>query len=39
MILLADSEGLDQTARMRRLILDFAARTYPKSRFRMARSK
>ena len=36
MILLADSEGPDQTARMRSLIWAFAVRKYPKSRFRMA---
>ena len=37
MILLADSEGSDQTARMRRLIWAFAVRIYPKTRFRMER--
>ena len=39
MILLADSEGPDQTARMRRLIRAFAARICPKNSFRMARPK
>ena len=39
MILLADSEGPDQTALMRSLILVFAARVCPKRRFRMARPK
>ena len=34
MILLADSEGPDQTARMNRLIWVFAVRIYPKTRFR-----
>ena len=34
MILLADSEGPDQTARMRRLIWAFAVRKCPKARFR-----
>ena len=37
MILLADSEGPDQTARMRRLIWAFAVRICPETRFRMAR--
>ena len=37
MILLADSEGPDQTARMRRLIWAFPVRLCPKARFRMAR--
>ena len=37
MILLADSEGPDQTARMRRLIWAFAVRLRPKTLFRMAR--
>ena len=36
MIVLADSEGPDQTARMRRLIWAFAVRICPKTRFRMA---
>ena len=36
MILLADYEGPDQTAQMRRLIWTFAVRIYPKTRFRMA---
>ena len=36
MILLEDSEGLDQTARMRRLVWAFAVRIYSKTRFRMA---
>ena len=36
-ILLADSEGLDQTARMRRLICAFAVRIRSKTRFRMVR--
>ena len=35
MNLFADSEGLDQTARMRRLIEDFTDRICPKTRFRM----
>ena len=35
MILLADSAGPDQTARMHRLIWVFAVRIYPKIRFRM----
>ena len=39
MILLSDSEGPDQTARMRRLIWAFAVRIYPKTRFRTARPK
>ena len=37
MILLADREGPDQSARMRKLIWDFAVRICPKTRFRMAR--
>ena len=37
MILLADSEGPDQTARMRSLIWAFAVRIYLKTRFRMTR--
>ena len=37
MIPLADSEGPDQTARMRRLISTFAVRICPKTRFRIAR--
>ena len=37
MILSADSESPDQTARMRRLIWAFAVRICPKTRFRMAR--
>ena len=37
MILLADSGGPDQTARMRRLIWAFAVRICTKARFRMAR--
>ena len=37
MILLVDSEGPDQTARMRRLILTFVVRICPKTCFRMAR--
>ena len=36
MILLAGSEGPDQTARMRSLIWALAVRIYPKTRFRMA---
>ena len=36
MILLADSEGPDQTARMRRLIWAFAVRICSKTHFRMA---
>ena len=36
MILFADSEGVDQTARMRSLIWAFAIRILPKTRFRMA---
>ena len=36
MSLLADSEGPDQTARMRRLIWAFAVRTCPKTCFRLA---
>ena len=38
MILLADNEGPDQTARMHRLIWAFAVRISPKTRFRMARN-
>ena len=38
MILLADSNGPDQTARMRRLIWAFALRIYPKTRVRMMRA-
>ena len=38
MILLADSEGPDQPARMRGLIWDFAVRICPKTRFSMALS-
>ena len=37
MILVADSEGHDQTARMRSLILAFAVRICPKTRLRKAR--
>ena len=37
MILFTDSEGPDQTARMRKLIWAFAARICPKTRFRLAR--
>ena len=37
MILLADSESPDQTARMRSLIRAFAVRLCPRARFRMAR--
>ena len=37
MILLADSEGLDQTARMRSLIWAFAVRICSNSRFRILR--
>ena len=37
MILLADSEGPDQTARMRRLIWAFAVCICPKTGFHMAR--
>ena len=37
MILAADSEGPDQTARMRSLIWAFALRICPKTRFRVAR--
>ena len=37
MVLLADSEGPDQTARMRRLISAFDVRICPKARFRMPR--
>ena len=36
MILLTDSEGPDQTARMRSLIWAFAVRICPKTRFRMS---
>ena len=36
MILFADSERPDQTARIRRLISAFALRVCPKTRFRMA---
>ena len=39
MILLEDSEGPDQTARMRSLIWAFAGRVCPKIRFRLARHK
>ena len=38
MILLADCEGPDQSARMRRLIWAFAIRIFPKTRFRMVRA-
>ena len=37
MIILTDSKGPDQTARMRRLIWAFTVRICPKTRFRMAR--
>ena len=37
MILLADREDPDQTVWVRRLILAFDVRIYPKTRFRMAR--
>ena len=37
MILLVDSEGPDQTARMRMLIWDVAVLIRPETRFRMAR--
>ena len=37
MILLADSEGPDQTAQMRKLIWAFSVRLYPKTRLSMAR--
>ena len=37
MILLAASKGLDQTARMRKLIWSFAVRICQKKRFRMTR--
>ena len=37
LILLADNEGPDQTARMRRLILAFTARIRPEACFRMVR--
>ena len=37
MIVLADREGHDQTARMRRLIWAFAVRIWPKAGFRMLR--
>ena len=36
MILLADIEGPEQTARMRSLFWAFAVRICPKTRFRMA---
>ena len=36
MILLADNEGPDQTARMRRLIWAFVIRVYSQTRFHMA---
>ena len=36
MILFVDSEGPDQTARMRRLIWALAVRICPKARFRIA---
>ena len=36
-ILFADSKGPDQTARMRRLIWDFAVRICPETLFRLAR--
>ena len=36
MILLADNEGPDQTARMRRLIWAFAVRICPQTRFHIA---
>ena len=39
MILLADSEGPDQSARMRRLIWAFAVRIYPKACVPMAHPK
>ena len=39
MILLADSEGPDQTALMRRLIWIFAVRIYPKTHLCMAKNK
>ena len=39
MILLADSEGPDQTARMRSLIWAFAVRICPNTRFPIARHK
>ena len=39
MILQADSEGPDQTARMRSLIRAFTVRICPKTRFRTARLK
>ena len=35
----ADSEGSDQTVRMRRLICAFAVRICPKTRFHMAQPK
>ena len=38
MILWADREGPDQSARMRRLIWAFAIRIFPKTRFRMVRA-
>ena len=37
MILLADSEGPDQTARMRRLLWAFAVRICPRTQFRKPR--
>ena len=37
MILLADSEGPDETARMRSLIWTFAGRVYQKTHFGMTR--
>ena len=37
MILLADNEGPDKSARMPRLIWAFAVRIFPKTYFRMAR--
>ena len=39
MIMFTDSEGPDQTARMRRLIRAFAFRICPKTHFRMVRPK
>ena len=39
MILLGDNEGPDQPARMRRLIMAFAVRIWPKTRFRIAQPK
>ena len=38
MIVLADSDGPEQTARMRSLIWAFAVRIYRKIRFRISRS-